>query len=216
MLIGYARISTKNQNLDLQIDALQKAGCEKIFRDQISGSLMSRPALDLLLKEIRKGDVLVIWKLDRLGRSFKDLINLVNEFLEKGIGLKSLNDPIDTTTPHGRLIFNIFGSLAEFERELIKERTIAGLEAARSRGKFGGRPKGLSKKALATAHSAELLYKEGRLSVSEICEQLAITRATLYKYLRSRHVMISVDNQRRRCQPSLVLYSANMTASENY
>lgn len=205
MLIGYARISTSNQNLDLQIDALQKAGCEKIFQDQMSGSLINRPALDLLLKEIRKGDVLVIWKLDRLGRSFKDLINLVNALLEKGIGLKSLNDPIDTTTPQGRLIFNIFGSLAEFERELIKERTIAGLEAARARGKKGGRPEGLSKKAMATAHSAELLYKEGRLSVSEICEQLAITRATFYKYLRSRNVMISSENQRKRCHSSLVI-----------
>lgn len=210
MLIGYARISTSNQNLDLQIDALQKAGCEKIFQDQISGSLMNRPALDLLLKEIRNGDVLVIWKLDRLGRSFKDLINLVNSLLEKGIGLKSLNDPIDTTTPQGRLIFNIFGSLAEFERELIRERTIAGLEAARARGKKGGRPQGLSKKALATAHSAELLYKEGKLSVSEICEQLSITRATLYKYLRFRNVLISSENQRKRVQSSLIFNSAEI------
>ncbi|KTC71466.1 site-specific DNA recombinase, e14 prophage [Legionella quinlivanii] len=209
MLIGYARISTSSQNLDLQIDALQKAGCEKIFQDQISGSLINRPALELLLKEIRKGDVLIIWKLDRLGRSFKDLIDLVNTLLEKGVGIKSLNDPIDTTTPQGRLIFNIFGSLAEFERELIKERTIAGLEAARARGKKGGRPKGLSKKALATAHSAELLYKEGRLSVSEICEQLAITRATFYKYLRLRNVMISSENQRKRCHSSLVFSTVN-------
>ncbi|CAM4410120.1 MAG: hypothetical protein LEGION0403_FIIPPAGN_02675 [Legionella sp.] len=166
---------------------------------------MNRPALDLLLKEIRKGDVLVIWKIDRLERSFKDLINLVNILLEKGIGLKSLNDPIDTTTPQGRLVFNIFGSLAEFERELIKERTIAGLEAARARGKKGGRPKGLSKKALAIAHSAELLYKEGRLSVSEICEQLVITKATFYKYLRSRNVLISSENQRKRCHSSFVI-----------
>ncbi|WP_133139514.1 recombinase family protein [Legionella genomosp. 1] len=209
MQIGYARISTSSQNLDLQIDALQKAGCEKIFQDQISGSLINRPALELLLKEIRKGDVLIIWKLDRLGRSFKDLIDLVNTLLERGVGIKSLNDPIDTTTPQGRLIFNIFGSLAEFERELIKERTIAGLEAARARGKKGGRPKGLSKKALATAHSAELLYKEGRLSVSEICEQLAITRATFYKYLRLRNVMISSENLRKRCHSSLVFSTVN-------
>lgn len=210
MLIGYARVSTSNQNLDLQIDALQKAGCEKIFQDQMSGSLINRPALDLLLKEIRKGDVLVIWKLDRLGRSFKDLINLVNSLLDKEIGLKSLNDPIDTTTPQGRLILNIFGSLAEFERELIKERTIAGLEAARARGKKGGRPRGLSKKAMATAHSAELLYKEGRLSVSEICEQLTITRATLYKYLRSRNVAISSENKRKKSHSSLIFKSVEI------
>lgn len=196
MLIGYARISTTTQNLDLQIDALTKAGCEKIYQDQISGSIINRPALDTLLKEIRKNDVLVIWKLDRLGRSFKDLINLVNSLLEKGIGLKSLNDPIDTTTAQGRLIFNIFGSLAEFERELIRERTLAGLEAARARGNKGGRPIGLSKIAQGKAHSAELLYKEGKLSVSEICSQLGISRATFYKYLRFRNVPISSENYR--------------------
>ncbi|WP_019218437.1 recombinase family protein [Legionella tunisiensis] len=204
MLIGYARVSTSSQNLDLQIDALKKAGCEKIYQDQISGSLLNRPALDLLLKEIRKNDVLVIWKLDRLGRSFKDLINLVNSLLEKGIGIKSLNDPIDTTTPQGRLIFNIFGSLAEFERELIKERTIAGLDAARARGIKGGRPEGLSKKAQGIAHSAELLYKEGRLSVSEICEQLNISRGTLYKYLRSRNVIISSESLRKKYKAPLL------------
>lgn len=204
MLIGYARVSTSSQNLDLQIDALKKAGCEKIYQDQINGSLMNRPALDLLLKEIRKNDILVIWKLDRLGRSFKDLINLVNSLLEKGIGLKSLNDPIDTTTPQGRLIFNIFGSLAEFERELIKERTIAGLDAARARGIKGGRPIGLSKKAQGIAHSAELLYKEGRLSVSEICDQLNISRGTLYKYLRSRNVIISSESLRKKYKAPLL------------
>ncbi len=200
MLIGYARISTTNQNLDLQIDALTNAGCEKIYQDQISGSAISRPALDELIQDIRKGDVLVIWKLDRLGRSFKDLITLVNNLLERGIGLKSLNDPIDTTTAQGRLIFNIFGSLAEFERELIKERTIAGLEAARARGKKGGRPSGLSKSAQGKAHSAELLYKEGMLSVSEICSQLDLSKATFYKYLKFRGVQISSNKYRNRYQ----------------
>lgn len=198
MLIGYARVSTINQNLDLQIDALKNAGCEKIYHDQISGSVINRPALDSLLQDIRKDDVLVIWKLDRLGRSFKDLITLVNSLLERGIGLKSLNDPIDTTTAQGRLIFNIFGSLAEFERELIRERTLAGLEAARARGKKGGRPIGLSKSAQGKAHSAELLYKEGKLSVAEICSQLDLSKATFYKYLKLRGVPISTDTYRIR------------------
>lgn len=117
---------------------MKKAGCEKIYQDQISGSAINRPALDELIQDIRKDDVLVIWKLDRLGPSFKDLITLVNNLLERGVGLKSLNDPLDTTTAQGRLIFDIFGSLAEFERELIRERTLAGLEAARLLGKKEG------------------------------------------------------------------------------
>ncbi len=205
MIIGYARISTTSQNLDLQLDALKKAGCEKIYHDQISGSVINRPALDSLLQEIRKDDVLVIWKLDRLGRSFRDLISLVNDLLERGVGLKSLNDPIDTTTAQGRLIFNIFGSLAEFERELIRERTLAGLEAARARGKKGGRPKGLSKSAQGKAHTAELLYKEGKLSVSEICSQLDLSKATFYKYLKLRGVPISSDTYRDRYKPPLFI-----------
>lgn len=205
MLIGYARISTSSQNIDLQIDALKKEGCEKIYQDQISGSIINRPALDQLLNDLRKGDILVIWKLDRLGRSFKHLINLVNSFIEKGIGLRSLNDHIDTTTAHGRLIFNIFGSLAEFERELIKERTIAGLNAARMRGKKGGRPPGLSKTAQGKAHSAELLYKEGKLSVSELCEQLNLSRATFYKYLKFRQVPISAEKYRIKSKYTVLI-----------
>lgn len=205
MLIGYARTSTTHQNLDLQIDALKKAGCEKIYQDQMSGASINRPALDKMLGDLRKGDVVVIWKLDRLGRSFKDLISLVTSLIDQGIGIRSLNDPIDTTTPQGRLIFNIFSSLAEFERELIRERTLAGLEAARLRGKKGGRPTGLSKKAKALAHSAELLYKEGKLSVSEICAQLGLGRATFYKYLRHRNVAISAENVRERFKLPLVI-----------
>ncbi|HAU0311385.1 TPA: recombinase family protein [Legionella pneumophila] len=205
MLIGYARTSTTHQNLDLQIDALKKAGCEKIYQDQMSGASINRPALDKMLGDLRKGDVVVIWKLDRLGRSFKDLISLVTNLIEQGIGIRSLNDPIDTTTPQGRLVFNIFSSLAEFERELIRERTLAGLEAARLRGKKGGRPAGLSKKAQALAHSAELLYKEGKLSVSEICAQLGLGRATFYKYLRYRNVPISADKVRERFKLPLVI-----------
>lgn len=210
MIIGYARVSTRSQNLDLQMDALKKEGCEKIYQDQISGSLIKRPALEKLLNDLRKGDVVVIWKLDRLGRSFRDLVNLVNSFIEKGVGLRSLNDHIDTTTAHGRLIFNIFGSLAEFERELIKERTIAGLEAARARGKKGGRPSGMSKAAQGKAHSAELLYKEGKLSVSEICEQLNLSRATFYKYLKFRQVPVSAKHYRIKPK-HLVLTTDSLT-----
>jgi DNA invertase Pin-like site-specific DNA recombinase len=188
MRVGYARVSTKDQNLDLQVDALQKEECEEVFREVASGAKTARPVLDDLLSRLRAGDVLVIWKLDRLGRSLKHLVTLATELLEREIGLISLNDPIDTTTPQGRLVFNIFASLAEFERDLIRERTQAGLKAARARGRKGGRPRGLSKQAEATAMAAETLYREGRLSVKEVCDQLGISKPTLYAYLRHRSV----------------------------
>lgn len=204
MKIGYARISTRGQNLDLQIDALKKEGCQKIYKDIISGSLSNRPALDKLLEDVSSDDVIVIWKLDRLGRSLKNLVDLINTLNEKGVGLKSINDPVDTTTPQGRLIFNIFGSLAEFERELIRERTIAGLEAAKEKGIFGGRPKGLSKKAQNIALTAEYLYKEQKLSVNEILEQLGIGRATLYRYLKNRNVPVSASVQRKVLRDEII------------
>ena len=190
MRIGYARVSTKDQSLDLQVDALQEAGCEEVFTDVASGAKTARPALDDLLSRLRAGDVLVIWKLDRLGRNLKHLVTLATELMERDIGLISLNDPIDTTTPQGRLVFNIFASLAEFERDLIRERTQAGLAAARARGRKGGRPAGLSAKAETTAMAAETLYKEGQLSIKGICEQLNISKPTLYSYLRHRGVEI--------------------------
>ena len=188
MRVGYARVSTKDQSLDLQVDALQKAECEEIFSEVASGAKTSRPVLDDLLSRLRAGDVLVIWKLDRLGRSLKHLVTLANDLMEHQIGLISLNDPIDTTTPQGRLVFNIFASLAEFERDLIRERTQAGLKAARARGRKGGRPQGLSKQAKATAIAAETLYREGQLSVQGICDQLGISKPTLYAYLKHRGV----------------------------
>jgi DNA invertase Pin-like site-specific DNA recombinase len=188
MRVGYARVSTKDQNLDLQVDALQKEECEEVFREVASGAKTARPVLDDLLSRLRAGDVLVIWKLDRLGRSLKHLVTLATELMEQEVGLISLNDPIDTTTPQGRLVFNIFASLAEFERDLIRERTQAGLKAARARGRKGGRPRGLSKKAEATAMAAETLYREGKLSVQEICDQLDISKPTLYAYLSHRGV----------------------------
>ncbi len=194
MKIGYARVSTKDQNLELQIDALKKAGCEKIYQDIASGARTERPELNQMIDNLRPDDVLVIWKLDRLGRSLNHLISLVNDLIEKKIGLQSLNDPIDTTTPQGRLSFNLFASLAEFERDLIRERTNAGLSAARARGRMGGRPKGLPKKAEATACAAETLYKEGVLTVDEISAKLGIAKSTLYSYLRHRGVTLGSYN----------------------
>lgn len=186
MKIGYARVSTKDQNLSMQMDALKKEGCQLIFKEKVSGSKAERIELAKMMGQIRKGDVVIIWKLDRLGRSLRHLVELASELLDKGAGLKSLNDPIDTTTPQGRLIFNIFASLAEFERDIIRERTRAGLEAARARGRKGGRPKGLSLEAQKTAMAAEALYNERKLSVKEISDRLNISKSTLYSYLRYR------------------------------
>jgi len=190
MKIGYARVSTQDQNLNLQLDALKAEGCEKIFKEKASGSKAERKELSKLLEHVRKDDIVVIWKLDRLGRSLKNLVELVGNLIEKKVGLKSLNDPIDTSTSQGRLVFNIFASLAEFERDIISERTKAGLAAARARGRFGGRPPGLSQESETTAIAAESLYKSNELSVSEICDKLKISKPTLYKYLRIRNVKI--------------------------
>jgi len=182
MKIGYARVSTKDQNLSMQLDALKEAGCEQIFKEKISGASIERKELDNLVGQLRKGDIIVVWKLDRLARSLKDLLRLVNEFQEKGVGFISLNDPIDTTTPQGRLVFTLFGALAEFEREIIKERTKAGLESARARGRKGGRPPGLSKEASYKASAAVEMYIK-RMPVNEIAKSLGISKTTLYKYL---------------------------------
>lgn len=194
MLFGYARISTKDQNLSLQIDALKAHGCEKIFTDTVSGAKAERVGLDQMLAEVRSGDAIAIWKLDRLGRSLKHLVELVSLLNQKNVGLQSLNDPIDTTTAQGRLIFNLFASLAEFEREIIKERTYAGLAAARARGRKGGRKPGLSEDAQRKARVAESYYREG-MPVNQIAQDLQISKATLYKYLRFRGVEISPYRQ---------------------
>ena len=198
MKIGYARVSTKDQNLDLQIDALQKDGCEKTYTEVMSGTKYDRPQLQEMVANLRKRDIVVVWKLDRLGRSLKHLVELVNLFIQQEVGLRSLHDHIDTTTPQGRLIFNIFASLAEFERDLIQERTTAGLAAARARGRMGGKPKGLSQKNESIACAAETLYKEGKLTVSQIISQLGIARSTFYNYLRHRGVAISSTYTRNK------------------
>jgi DNA invertase Pin-like site-specific DNA recombinase len=175
--------------LDLQLDALRLHGCERFFTDTVSGAKSIRPGLDEILKEARAKDVIVIWKLDRLGRSLKHLVELVAELNQKNIGLRSLNDPIDTTTAQGRLVFNIFASLAEFEREIIRERTLAGLTAARARGRVGGRKPGLDEDAQRKARIAASYYEEG-MPVNQIAKDLDISKATLYKYLRFRGVEI--------------------------
>lgn len=190
MKIGYARVSTKEQSLDLQKDALTKNGCKRIFSEQISGAKSDRPKLQAMIQQLREGDIIVVWKLDRLGRSLRDLVNLISKFQDMGVGFQSLQDNIDTTTPAGKLTFHLFAALAEFERDIISTRTKAGLEAARVRGRKGGRPKGLSKKAQDKARLAESLYREQERSISEICYHLDISKPTLYRYLRSRGVTI--------------------------
>jgi len=182
MDIGYARVSTGEQTLDLQLDALSKAQCGKVYRETASGAKADRPVLDEVLSYLRPGDTLVVWRLDRLGRSLKHLIEVVAALAERGIGFKSLTEQIDTTTPGGKLIFHVFGALAEFERDLIRERTHAGLAAARARGRLGGRPKKLADpKQLELART---LYDGGQTDIDTICATLGISRATLYRYLK--------------------------------
>jgi DNA invertase Pin-like site-specific DNA recombinase len=180
VLIGYARISTDDQNLALQHDALAAAGCEKVYEDRISGARAERPGLALALEVARAGDTLAVWRLDRLGRSLKDLIALAERLAERQVGLRSLKEALDTTSSGGRLIFHMFASLAEFERDLIRERTQAGLTAARARGRLGGRPKLLTpeKRKLAVQ-----LYRAKEHSIAEICRLMGISKPTLYSYL---------------------------------
>lgn len=178
MNIGYCRISTDTQNDELQLQALKDAGCEKIFSDVASGSKSDRSGLRECIEFARSGDVIVAWKLDRIGRSLKDLIETVNTLKSRDIGLKVLTQNLDTTTPSGMLIFHVFGAIAEFEKSLIQERTAAGLKMARARGRLGGRPKALDKKQVAVAES---LYEDGKTSVSQICKTLGISRATFYR-----------------------------------
>ncbi len=180
MFIGYARVSTNDQNLDLQLDALKKAGCGKIFTDKASGADSERNGLSDALKFMRKGDTLCVWKLDRLGRSLKHLIETVTALQDSGRGFKSLQESLDTTTSGGKLFFHIFGALAEFERDIIRERTQAGLTAARARGRVGGRPRVMNPKRIKMAAS---LYRDGKTKVGEICETLGISRATFYRYV---------------------------------
>lgn len=180
MRLGYCRVSTDDQNSDLQIDALKKAGCRanKIYTDKISGSKAERPGLDALLKSLRKGDVVVVWRLDRLARSLKDLLAIVEQIKEAGANFVSLTESFDTSTPSGELIFNIFGSIAQFERQIIIERTKAGLKAARARGRKGGRKKALSPQQI---KSAKKMLTSNDYTIGEIAEHFGINRSTLYR-----------------------------------
>ena len=180
MLVGYARVSTIDQNLTLQRDALTGAGCGKIFVEQMSGAVTDRPELMAALGFMRAGDTLVVWKLDRLARSMKQLIETVDELRAKGIGFRSLTEALDTTTPQGRLVFHMFGALAEFERGLIRERTQAGLAAARRVGRTGGRPPKLMDDDLEAARS---MLANPDITVAEVAERMGVSPATLYRYL---------------------------------
>ncbi len=180
MFVGYARVSTGEQNLDLQIDALKKAGCEDLFHDEMSGAKAERPGLSKALTFLRAGDTLVVWRLDRLGRSLTDLIARMAELRQREIGFKSLHESIDTTTPAGKLQFHIFSALAEFERDLIRERTMAWLRTARSCGRLGGsKPKLTPDKVKAAAS----LMKDKSNRIKDICKTLGVSRATLYRYV---------------------------------
>ena len=180
MFIGYARVSTEDQSLALQHDTLRAAGCERIFDDKVSGAKSERPGLIKALEQLRDGDTLVVWRLDRMGRSLKDLIARAEELKTMGVGLKSLQESINTTSSDGQLIFHMFGALAEFERNLIRERTQAGLTAARARGRKGGRKKVLDHKK--RAHAVQL-YHSREHTILKICSLMGISRATLYAYV---------------------------------
>lgn len=183
MFIGYARVSTQDQTLNLQLDALKIIGCSKIFTDTASGAKAERKGLDEALEYVREGDTLVVWRLDRLGRSLKHLIETITDLNNRNIGFKSITENIDTTTGGGKLIFHIFGALAEFERDIIRERTKAGLQAARARGRFGGRPKAKTLNTEKKVALAQSLYDNKDNTIDEICKTLNISRATLYRYI---------------------------------
>jgi DNA invertase Pin-like site-specific DNA recombinase len=190
MIFGYIRVSKEEQNYDLQLDALTKAGCQQIFKEKISGASKNRPEYEKLLSHLREGDVVVIWRIDRLGRTTLELIKLMVEFREKGIEFKSLTEGIDTTTPMGRIWFMLNAVFAENEREITRERSRAGLAAAKARGRVGGRPKGISKEAAGKASFAALLYKEGK-SIKDIREKVGIaSNATVYRYLKYEGIEI--------------------------
>lgn len=181
MLVGYARVSTADQSLDLQLDAFKKIDCTQIFTDTVSGYKTERAGLQRALEYVRAGDTLVVWKLDRLGRNLRHLITTISELKERGVGFKSLQEGMDTSTPMGMMIFHVFGALAEFERDLIRERVIAGMEAARARGRLGGRPGKLTK---ARWEMVRDLYNSKQQSVGEICEFAGISKTTLYRLLK--------------------------------
>ena len=181
MRVGYIRTSKKDQNPELQRRELEEFGCEKIFEEQISSRKADRPQLRAALEYCREGDELVVWKLDRFGRSLKELIELVNGLSARGVEFVSLRESLDTTTPGGKLVFHVFGAVAELERDIIRERTMAGLEAARARGRKGGRKRVMDEKKLALASA---MLKNREIPVREVCEAVGVSRSTLYRHLK--------------------------------
>src|SRR5690554_453070 len=188
--IGYARVSTQDQNTDLQLDALKQAGCEQVFHEKKTGSTLQRTELDACLRALRKGDTLVVWRLDRLGRSLKHLVEIINDLEGRGIRLESLTESIDTSTASGRLIASMFATLAEYEHNLIRERTIAGLKAARARGRKGGRKPALGAKE---KREIEALLLDPRISVKDVAERYGVSRNTIYQ-----HVDVKAINETMR------------------
>jgi len=187
MLIGYARVSTAEQTLDLQQDALTRAGCGRIFTDTAGGSRTDRAGLEEALSFLRdREDTLVVWRLDRLGRSLRHLIDTVAVLQGRGIGFRSLQEQIDTTTSGGKLVFHVFGALAEFERDLIRERTQAGLVAARARGRRGGHPRTTALDSPKKVQIAQALYDDKANTIADVCRTLGVSRATLYRYIKTR------------------------------
>ncbi len=180
MLVGYARVSTDEQNNELQWDALQGAGCERIYTEKASGAQRHRPQLQEALAYMREGDILVVWKLDRLARSLKQLIETVEDLEHRGMGFQSLTETIDTSSSSGKLVFHLFGSLSEFERSMIRERTMAGLRSARSRGRLGGRPRCVNASDL---NAARAMLQDPAITVAEVAKRLHVSVATLYRYL---------------------------------
>ena len=188
--IGYARVSTDDQNLHLQRDALEKAGCQVIYEDKASGKNTERPELEACLKALRSGDTLVVWRLDRLGRSLGDLVKLVTTLEEQRIGFESLQEKIETTSASGKLVFHVFAALSEFERNLISERTRAGLKAARARGRLGGRKPKLKQKDI---REIKALLKDGSIPVSDVAKMYGVSRTTIYNHIG----VVSVQNSSR-------------------
>ena len=178
--LGYARVSTDDQNLDLQRDALQRAGCHRIYEERASGKSADRPQLDECLADLRQGDALIVWRLDRLGRSLPDLVRIVGDLEQRGVGFESLAEHIETGSATGKLVFHVFAALAEFERNLIRERTRAGLDAARARGRTGGRKPKIGDKE---RREIQALYDAKTVPVSDIARRYGVSRTTLYKHL---------------------------------
>jgi DNA invertase Pin-like site-specific DNA recombinase len=179
-LLGYARVSTCDQHPDLQVDALKAVGCYRVFVDTASGALAARPALDQVLDQLRPGDTLVVWKLDRLGRSLRHLVDTIATLADRGVGFRSLQEQVDTTTPGGKLVFHIFAALAEFERDLVRERTTAGLAAARARGRTGGRPPVMTEPKVRLARQ---MYASRQYTLAAIASALGVSRASIYRHL---------------------------------